>query len=161
VHSAIDAIDADGNVLEHHSNWLARGRNVRGDLFETGAEFIDRSIGTGCRICQSTAVVRRAVLPDPAFALEEEVPLDLMLWLNVALETDFLYIDQRGGFFRRYDESLSGKLWLTLPDGERVLRDDFVQHMRDIKLDWIDEHVSQLDNPKNLRRLVMKESGDT
>jgi glycosyltransferase involved in cell wall biosynthesis len=161
VHSALDAVDADGNVLNHGANWLARDPSIRGDLFETGAEFILRSIGTGCRICQATAVMRRSVLPDPAFEIDDVVPVDLILWLNLALETDFFYVDQRGAFFRRYDESLSGKLWRTLPDGERVLRDDFVQHMRDLKLEWIDQHEARLPDPKALRRLVRKESGDT
>jgi glycosyltransferase involved in cell wall biosynthesis len=161
VHSALDAVSADGDVLERDTNWLARGRDVHGDLYETGPEFIVRSIGVGCRVCQSTAVVRRELLPVPAFGLAEEVPLDLMMWLNVALKTDFLYIDQRGGFFRRYDESLSGRLWRTMPDGQRVLRDDFVLHLRDVKLEWIDQHESELADPKLLRRLVRKESGDT
>jgi glycosyltransferase involved in cell wall biosynthesis len=158
VHSALDTLDADGRVLQSGTNWLMRSPQVRGNLYETGREFIERSVGAVCRICQSTAVIRRSILPDPAFALPEDVPSDVILWLDLGLETDFLFIDAPGGTFRRDDDSLSGRYWRSLPDGDRVLRDDAIEHLRDVKLEWIDRHQPDLPNAKQLRRRATAEA---
>jgi glycosyltransferase involved in cell wall biosynthesis len=163
VHSAFDVVDLDGGLLEKSTNWFlprrGDGAAEHGDAFECGLDSIKRSLFTGVRVCQATAVYRRALLPDPLLELDGNEPQpDLYLYLALGLKTDTAFVDAPGAVFRRYDASArTGEShWQVLPDGWRVFREDIALRDRDLKLAWISEHEDELRDPSALRELVLE-----
>ena len=51
---------------------------------EPGAAFVEKSMLHGCRVCSSTALIRRSAVPEGGFRQEDFPPFDFAFWLRMA-----------------------------------------------------------------------------
>ena len=51
---------------------------------EPGAAFVEQSMVHGCRVCSSTALIRRSAVPEGGFLQEDFPPFDFAFWLRMA-----------------------------------------------------------------------------
>ena len=61
----------------------------------------------GCRICSSTALIRRAAVPPGAFLQEDFPPFDFACWLRMADDWDFAFVPRELCHYRLHAQSHS------------------------------------------------------
>jgi glycosyltransferase involved in cell wall biosynthesis len=150
VHAALDMIGPDGEVMAGDVNWTL---GLAEDTVESGAEFIGRSMRYSCRVCASTALMRTAALPDGFFRDTDFPPVDLGLWLRMALSWDMAFVTRTLCGYRIHDNSHSAAF--GEPIGSGYVQDvGLLRRLRDVKLRFVDEHEDRLDDPDELRRLA-------
>jgi hypothetical protein len=101
-HSAFNLIDENGVVIE-------RGMTMARDLeqFETGREFIERSLGSRIRVCETATVFRTEVVRAAGYYLEADEPLhDVGLFLRVAARANVAFCPEPLVGFRAHDTAL-------------------------------------------------------
>ena len=153
VHTSFDVIDGEGRVVRSAINW---NRGQSEDHLERGADFIRKNMPSTSSVCMPTALIRRSCLTDPPYTVEMMPQPDLILWLNIALDHDVMYLAAPGAAFRTHDESYSTGWAVEYPNGMYVYEREIVVRLRDTKLLWIDRHASRLDDPAALRRAVLR-----
>lgn len=88
-HSRFALIDADDGILVAAEDWLG----TPSPALEPGAEFVERSMTYGCRVCSSTALIRRSAVPEGAFRQADHPPFDFAFWLRMAERWDIAWVD--------------------------------------------------------------------
>jgi glycosyltransferase involved in cell wall biosynthesis len=89
-HSRFALIDAAGDYLVEAEDWL--GTPSPG--LEAGAAFVEKSMLHGCRVCSSTALIRRSAVPDGAFRQEDYPPFDFAFWLRMSEVWDVAWVGE-------------------------------------------------------------------
>ena len=79
-----DGRDADGRRRTGSARRRRRWRPAR--------TFVERSMRHGCRVCSSTALIRRAAVPDGGFREEDAPPFDFAFWLRMAERWDVAFV---------------------------------------------------------------------
>ena len=83
----------DSTSIVRPARLLLRGRDwtVGGGRppLESGREFIRRAMLWGCRVCSSTALIRRSAVPPGGFLQEDFPPFDFACWLRMATGLGF------------------------------------------------------------------------
>src|SRR5215208_4529782 len=76
VHTSIDMLDPDGATIAAGVNWTM---GLTQTTIEPGASFIREQMKYSCRVCASTALMRRSALPLGYFNPGDYPPVDLGL----------------------------------------------------------------------------------
>jgi glycosyltransferase involved in cell wall biosynthesis len=134
-HTAFDLIGPEGDLVQGDVNWTG---NLTADAIETGDEFVRWSMGASCRICSSTALIRRSALPPGIFDQDEFPPFDFGLWLRMALDWGFAFIAEPLCRYRIHPLSHSSTVATQVPDGY-LQSTDMVRAVRDLKLRFLRE----------------------
>ena len=87
-HARFTLIDADGAVMVGAQDWLG----TPSPPLERGEDFVARSMDHGCRICSSTALIRRAAVPEGGFREEDFPQFDFAFWLRMAERWDVAFV---------------------------------------------------------------------
>ena len=74
-HSRFALIDAAGAVMMASQDWLG----TPSPSLEPGPDFVSRSMVHGCRVCSSTALIRRAAVPEGGFLQARRAAVRLRL----------------------------------------------------------------------------------
>lgn len=122
-HSRFTLIDADGATLVAEQDWLG----APSPPLEAGHDFVRRSMLHGCRICSSTALIRRAAAPPGGFRQEDFPPFDFAFWLRMAEDWDVAFVPAALCRYRIHPQSHTSALAAIAATGylqdERMLRD--------------------------------------
>jgi glycosyltransferase involved in cell wall biosynthesis len=116
-HTRFDLIDGDGAVLEAGVDFTGDGGHP---ALEPGATFLRSSMLHNCRICSSTALIRRAAVPPGGFLQEDHPAFDFACWLRIARAWDFAFIPRSLCRYRIHDASYSSSV-------SRLEDDSYVQ----------------------------------
>jgi glycosyltransferase involved in cell wall biosynthesis len=149
VHSRFDMIGPAGEVLAPGVDWTY-GLSSR--TVERGEQFIEQSMRWSCRVCASTAVMRTAALPEGFFDPDDFPPVDLGLWLRMALRWDMAFDDRCLAAYRIHDGSHSAAFGGTISDG--YLQDPgLLDSLRRVKLRFLHRHRAALGGADRVARL--------
>jgi glycosyltransferase involved in cell wall biosynthesis len=122
-HARFAIIDDTGATLDPEQDWLG----VPAPSLESGAAFIERSMRYGCPVCSSTALIRRAAVPDGAFLQEDYPQFDFAFWLRMAERWDVAFVPESLCRYRVHANShtsaLSDITETGYLDDERTLRE--------------------------------------
>jgi glycosyltransferase involved in cell wall biosynthesis len=150
VHSNLDMIDPPGDVVAPSVNWTL---GLTADTVESGSGFIRESMKYSCRVCASSALMRMAALPRGFFDQGDFPPVDLGLWLRMALDWDMAFVARTLCAYRIHESSHSSAFGETIASGYR-LDTRLVRRLEDVKLKFVDAHADRLEDPQELRRLA-------
>jgi glycosyltransferase involved in cell wall biosynthesis len=103
-HARFDLIGPEGELLEGDAAWIGTAGH---QPVEPGREFIRRSMGERGRVCASTALIRRAAVPEGAFLQEDFPPFDFACWMRLAMAWDVAFVDQTLCRYRVHTQSHS------------------------------------------------------
>ena len=122
-HSRFSLIDSDGAVMLAAQDWLG----TPSPPLEPGAVFVERSMMHGCRVCSSTALIRRSAVPEGGFLVEDAPPFDFAFWLRMAEQWDVAFVDEVLCRYRIHGQSFTSGLSDVTGTGylqaERTLRE--------------------------------------
>jgi glycosyltransferase involved in cell wall biosynthesis len=105
-HSRFSLIDDDGGVLMASQDWLG----TPSPALEPGAVFVERSMAHGCRVCSSTALIRRSAVPEGGFLEEDAPPFDFAFWMRMAERWDVAFVDEVLCQYRIHGQSFTSGL---------------------------------------------------
>ena len=104
-HSRFALIDAAGSVLVPEEDWLG----TPSPPLESGEAFVEKSMLHGCRVCSSTALIRRAAVPEGGFLEADYPPFDFAFWMRMSERWDVAWVDAVLSSYRVHTQSfLSG-----------------------------------------------------
>jgi glycosyltransferase involved in cell wall biosynthesis len=151
VHTAFDVVDATDRAIAT-VDWRQEPRR---DTVESARAFLVESMRRSCRVCLSTALIRREALPAGGFRVEDFPALDFRLWLDIAAAGwDAAFLARPLGAFRVHDASESAAR-LGPPYGAGYPADrGMVQRARGIKLSVLREREGELEDAPALRALA-------
>jgi Glycosyl transferase family 2 len=150
VHAGLDMIGPDGEVTAGDVNWTL---GLDEDRLESGAEFLSQSMRYSCRVCASSALMRTSALPDGFFRETDFPPVDLGLWLRMALSWDMAFVNRTLCGYRIHAARHSAAF--GEPIGPGYVQDrQLLRRLREVKLRFVDEHEDRLAEPDELRRLA-------
>jgi glycosyltransferase involved in cell wall biosynthesis len=129
-HTRFDLIDAEGRTQHADVDWTGGGAPA----LEPGADFLRASMLHGCRVCSSTALIRRSAVPPGAFREEDFPPFDLACWLRMAAAWDFAFVPRSLCRYRVHEESHSAGV-SDVAGGGYVQRTETVQKVHAVKLE--------------------------
>ena len=152
-HSAFNYIDHAGEVTTEHLDWTGH-THLAG--FETGREFIERTMALGNRVCNSSALLRRSAVGDLIHDERDGTFCDVGLWLRMAVSCDFIFIDEPLSAVRIHNQSASGDLGLyEVTDGvPNTATVRMTRAARSAKLRFLKEYDTGLRDRLALRHLV-------
>ena len=107
-HSRFALIDADDGVLVAETDWL--GTPSPSLSLEPGATFVERSMVHGCRVCSSTALIRRSAVPAEGFRPQDAPPFDFAFWMRMAETWDIAFVPQVLCSYRIHGQSFTSGL---------------------------------------------------
>lgn len=150
VHTAIDMLGPGGEVVAGAVNWTM---GLTGSTVERGSEFIRESMKYSCRVCASTALMRRSALPGGYFEPADYPPVDLGLWLRMATHCEMAFLDETLAGYRIHDHSHSAAVGTRTEEG--YVRDvSLMRRQHEVKLGFVDQHVPDEREVRVLRRLA-------
>jgi glycosyltransferase involved in cell wall biosynthesis len=121
-HSRFAVIDASGSVLMAEEDWLG----PPSPPLEEGAAFVEKSMQQ-CRVCSSTAMIRRSAVPEGGFRQEDYPPFDFAFWLRMCEHWDVVWIGEALCRYRIHTQSFSSDRSDVTDHGylqaEKTLRD--------------------------------------
>jgi hypothetical protein len=152
-HSAFNYIDHAGRITAAHVDWTGQSNPA---TFETGREFIERTMALGTRICASSALLRRAAVAELRHHEEDGPATDLALSLRIASSWDYTFVDEPLTAVRFHNESASGASGLYDADegAPSMSTVGTTTTVRAAKLRFIDEYASGARHRLALRHLV-------
>jgi glycosyltransferase involved in cell wall biosynthesis len=150
VHAELDMIGVDDEVLHADVNWT---HGLTHDTVESGPEFIRESMKFSCRVCASTALMRTAALPQGFFDPADFPPVDLGLWLRMALDWDMAFTAHTLAGYRIHGQSHSAAFGDTIGAGY-AQELDLIRRLKEMKLRFIDRFGARVHDPDELRRLA-------
>lgn len=150
VHTAIDMLDPDGGIVAGGVNWTM---GLAATKVETGSEFIHEAMKHSCRVCASTALMRRSALPEGYFDPADYPPVDVGLWLRMAKRWQMAFLDETLAGYRIHDHSHSAAVGTRTETG--YVRDvTLMRRQHEVKLRFIREHIPEARQRRVLRRLA-------
>jgi glycosyltransferase involved in cell wall biosynthesis len=150
VHAGLDMVGPDGEVVAGDVNWT---HGLEGDEVETGTEFIRQSMMYSCRVCASSALMRTSALPAGFFRRAEFPPVDLGLWLRMALTWDMAFTARTLCAYRIHNLSHSAAFGDPIGPGY-IQERELLRRLKEVKLRFVDDNAARLRDPDELRRLA-------
>lgn len=150
-HAAFDIVDEAGTVLLSHVNWTY---GLDANCVESADEFIAESMRWSCRVCASTALMRTAALPPDRMVADEFPAVDFGMWLRMAAAGwEFVYLDETLGGYRIHGATHSAAF--GPPQGPGYVQGiEIVSRLKEVKLQFIEQHNGRIEDPRKLRRLA-------
>jgi glycosyltransferase involved in cell wall biosynthesis len=105
-HARFEVIDASGASVVAEEDWLG----TPSPPLEEGTAFVEKSMLEGCRVCHSTALVRRSAVPEGGFRQEDGPAFDFAFWLRMAENWDVAWIDEVLCRYREHTQSFSSSV---------------------------------------------------
>ncbi|HET6550207.1 MAG TPA: glycosyltransferase [Solirubrobacter sp.] len=105
-HTRFALIDEHGAALAADQDWLG----TPSPPLERGQEFVARSMRHGCRVCSSTALIRRAAVPPGGFLDADFPQFDFAFWLRMAEHWDVAFVAEPLGRYRIHPHSHTSAL---------------------------------------------------
>lgn len=136
VHTRFDLIDDDGDLLEADTDWT--GGLVR-DAVEPGHVFLRESMLHSCRVCASTALLRRSAVPPWGFREEDSPPFDFGCWLEMTRGWHFAFLARPLCRYRVHEESFTSALADATESGY-LQRVEAVDEVRRVKQGFLERH---------------------
>ncbi len=135
-HTGYGIVDGHGNTLVAH----AGPDNGKHSLeFESGAQFLERSMKMGPYVCLSSALFRKAALIGAGqLRPEDGVIDDFPLLMRVATDWDYAYVNRPLAVLTAHSEAASSSLGWFTPDGfrsSRSLPDILYAHRRNFLIE--------------------------
>jgi glycosyltransferase involved in cell wall biosynthesis len=150
VHTAIDMLGPEDQVMAAGVNWTM---GLVESTVERGPEFIREQMKFSCRVCASTALMRRSALPAGFFDPADYPPVDLGLWLRMATGWDMAFLDETLGGYRVHDHSHSAAVGTRTEEG--YVRDvSLMRRQHAVKLRFVEDHITDEREARRLRRLA-------
>lgn len=119
-HTGCVVVDTLGNPLVPHVRLI---NTKRPTVYESGTQFLERSMKSGWTVCFSSATFRRAALVSgKGLRPEDGVIDDLPLLMRIATGWDFAYVNQPLALMRVHAEASSSSLGSFTPAGYRQSR---------------------------------------
>jgi hypothetical protein len=143
-HSRFALIDDPGSILVAEEDWLG----TPSPSLESGAEFVEKSMLHGCRVCSSTALIRRAAVPEGGFREADYPPFDLAFWLRMSERWDVAFVDEVLCSYRVHEQSFTSRLRDVGENGYRV-REETSRGVHEIKR----RHAATLEPGRRRTRL--------
>ena len=151
VHTAFDLVDRNGELIGG-GNWTG---GLVEDTVESPEKFVEQSMRWSCRVCSTTALVRVAAIPDKGMPEDDHPASDFALWLRLAAAGyDVVFLADRLASNRVHEAAESAAQIGPSQNGAYLLDLQTVDRVRNVKLRFIEEHGSQVGNPRKLRRLA-------
>jgi glycosyltransferase involved in cell wall biosynthesis len=149
VHTAFDVLGPAGEVVRPHVDWT---QGLVADTIEGGPVFVERSMRYSCRVCLSTALIRRAAVSGSFFRGADFPAFDFGLWLRIAVGWDVAFLQRALGAYRVHADSISAATIGAPAAGGYLHRPEFLLWLRDFKQRFVDEHADRLSDPAGLRQ---------
>ena len=128
-HSRFALIDTSGALLVAEEDWLGTPSTP----LEEGTEFVKRSMAR-LRVCSSTAMIRRAAVPEDGFRQEDYPPFDYGFWLRIAEDWDVAWIEEALCKYRIHSQSFTSSLGeITADRGVLIADKSLREKYHDIK----------------------------
>jgi glycosyltransferase involved in cell wall biosynthesis len=122
-HTRFDLIGEDGAIVHGDVDWTVDGGHPP---LESGEDFRRASMLYGCRVCSSTALLRRSAVPPDPFRRQDFPPFDFACWLRMAEHWDVVFTPLALCHYRLHAESHSS--------GVADLREDaYVQRLQTLQ----------------------------
>jgi glycosyltransferase involved in cell wall biosynthesis len=118
-HSRFDLIGADSEVLRADTDWTMDGGRAP---LERGRDFRRASMLYGCRVCSSTALLRRVAVPEDGFREADFPPFDFACWLRMTERWDVAFVPRALCSYRLHGDSHTSGVADLEGDG-------YVQHL--------------------------------
>jgi glycosyltransferase involved in cell wall biosynthesis len=147
-HTGFDLIDDDGTVLQAGTDWTVDGGNAP---LEPRERFVRSSMVYGCRVCSSTALIRRSAVPPGAFLQEDFPPFDFACWLRMAIDHDFAFVPRSLCRYRLHEQSHSAGV-SELSGGTYVEDTETIDAVHRVKL----RHIGSTGGSQELARLARR-----
>jgi glycosyltransferase involved in cell wall biosynthesis len=147
-HTRFDLIGANGEVVHGDVDWTVDGGRPP---LESGEDFRRASMLYGCRVCSSTALLRRSAVPADAFRPQDFPPFDFACWLRMAERWDVAFIPRALCRYRLHAESHSSGV-ADLRGDAYVQRLQTLQAVHAVKL----RHIAAAGGSPELTRLARK-----
>jgi glycosyltransferase involved in cell wall biosynthesis len=117
VHTGCVIVDTAGDTLVPHARPVSTKAPI---MFESGRQFLERSMRSGWTVCLSSANFRREALvsgggPRPQDGVIDDFPQ----MMRIAMGWDFAYVNRPLALMRAHDEADSSELGWFTPDGFR------------------------------------------
>jgi glycosyltransferase involved in cell wall biosynthesis len=149
-HTRFDLVDGDGAVLEADTDWTG---GLQGDVVEPGATFLSESMLYSCRVCASTALLRRSALPPWGFRQEDAPPFDFGCWLEMTREWSFAFIARPLCRYRVHERSFTSAQADATESGY-LHRVEAVAEVRRVKQAFLERHYPPGPERRRLERLA-------
>jgi glycosyltransferase involved in cell wall biosynthesis len=147
-HTGFDVIDDDGNLLQAGTDWTVNGGHAP---LEPRERFIRSSMLYGCRVCSSTALLRRSAVPPGAFLQEDFPPFDFACWLRMATAHDFAFVPRSLCRYRLHEHSHSAGV--SELEGDTYVEDmETIDAVHRVKL----RHIAATGGSRELARLAQR-----
>ena len=130
-HTGCVIVDLLGNTLDPHARFIHTKDPI---VFESGGQFLERSMKSGWTVCFSSAIFRRAALVSGEGLRPEDGDIDdLPLLMRIATDWDFAYLNRPLAQMRAHAEASSSSLGSFTSNGyrsSRSLPDMLYEHRR-------------------------------
>jgi glycosyltransferase involved in cell wall biosynthesis len=150
VHTRFDLIDGAGALLEADTDWTG---GLEGDAVESGPTFLSESMLHSCRVCASTALLRRAALPPWGFREEDAPPFDFGCWLEMTRDWSFAFIARPLCRYRVHESSFTSALADATKSGY-LHRVESVGEVRRVKQSFLERRYPPGPERRRLERLA-------
>ena len=134
-HTRFDLVGEDGAILTGDVDWTVDGGRPP---LESGTDFRRASMLYGCRVCSSTALLRRSAVPRDAFRRQDFPPFDFACWLRMAEHWDIAFTPRALCRYRLHTRSHSSGV-ADLREDAYVQRLQTLQAVHTVKLRHIAE----------------------
>jgi glycosyltransferase involved in cell wall biosynthesis len=116
-HTGCEIVDMLGNVLVPHVRLINSKHSI---VFESGGQFLERSMKSGWTVCFSSATFRKAALVSGGGLRQQDGVIDdLPLLMRIAANWDFVYLNRPLVSMRAHTEASSSSLGSFTPEGFR------------------------------------------
>jgi glycosyltransferase involved in cell wall biosynthesis len=134
VHTRFDLVDGEGAVLEADTDWTG---GLAGDAVEPGHVFLRESMLHSCRVCASTALLRRSAVPPWGFREEDSPPFDFGCWLEMTRGWHFAFLARPLCRYRVHERSFTAA-GADATESGYLHRIDAVNDVRRVKQDFLE-----------------------
>ncbi|MEO8690527.1 MAG: glycosyltransferase [Solirubrobacteraceae bacterium] len=145
-HTRFDLVDEDGAIVHGDVDWTVDGGS---SPLESGENFRRASLLHGCRVCSSTALLRRSAVPPDPFRQQDFPPFDFACWLRMAEHWDVAFTPLALCRYRLHADSHSSGV-ADLRDDAYVQRLETLQAVHSVKL----RHIADTGGSPELTRLA-------
>jgi glycosyltransferase involved in cell wall biosynthesis len=154
VHTQFDRIDAEGRVVQADVNMTG---DLHEDTVEPGAVFVRKSmLRSWSPVCTSSALLRRAAMPEWGFREEFAPAFDFGCWLEVARDWDVAFLARNLCRYRVHDRSFTA-------GGENPAETGYLRgltnlrEIRRVKLAFLERHYPPGSERRELARLAKRD----
>jgi glycosyltransferase involved in cell wall biosynthesis len=147
-HTRFDLVDGDDEILLANVDWTVDGGRPP---LESGDDFLRASMLYGCRVCSSTALLRRSAVPLDGFRQQDFPAFDFVCWLRMAEQWDVAFVPRALCRYRMHPESHSSGV-ADLRDDAYIQRLQTLQTVHTVKL----RHIEASGGSSKLTRLAHK-----